>query len=46
MFTPNKEAVTGDRRKLHKEELPQFVLIDKYHSSDEIKYDGLGMWHT
>jgi hypothetical protein len=38
MSTPNKEAVTGGRRKLHNEELPRFVLIDKYHSSDEIIY--------
>jgi hypothetical protein len=37
-FTPDKEAVTGGRRKLHNEEFPRFVLIDKYHSSDEIKY--------
>lgn len=38
MFTPNTEAVTGGWRRLHNEELPRFVLIDKYHSSDEIKY--------
>jgi len=38
MFTPNKEVVTEGRRKLHHEELPRFVLTDKYNSSDEIKY--------
>jgi hypothetical protein len=38
MFTPNEEAVTGDRRKLHNEELPRFALIDKYNFHAEIKY--------
>jgi len=38
MFTPNKEAVTGGRRKLRNEELTRFVLIGKYHSSNEVKY--------
>jgi hypothetical protein len=37
IFGPKRTAVTGGWRKLHNEELHNFVLFSKYNYNDQVK---------
>lgn len=47
IFGPKRDEVTGGRRKMHNEELRNFVLFAKYNYNGQVKEDkmGRGMQH-